>query len=467
MLKNEWKNVEVGSILKKDTQKIKDSVLAKNYLKEGEFKIVSQSKDLVSGYSNDESLLNDLTKPVIIFGDHTQVIKYVDFPFVLGADGVKVFEPYDEYGTKFFYYLLKSINLNSNKYARHFSLLRKEKIPFKKDSLELQNSIISYLSDFEKNDLSEKTYFDFETEEKIKKLHTSNISVSTLLYGFLNQKTYLTKLRQAILQEAIEGKLTADWRVNNPVCLGNPEYDAAALLKTIKTEKQKLITEGKIKKEKPLAPINPDDVPFTLPDGWVWVRLGEVLELISDYHANGSYEILKENVELLDSEDFAIMLRTTNFGAKNLNTYKYISEKAYHFLSKSKLFSGDIIMNKIGDPGATYFVENRGKPMSLAMNLFLLRFSSGNMNNKFSFLYLNSQYYYIKSFANGTATQTITKDAVNKLLFPLPPLAEQNAIVERVDRLLATVNALEQQVQARKTYAEQLMQAVLKEAFAA
>ena len=72
----------------------------------------------------------------------------------------------------------------------------------------------------------------------------------------------------------------------------------------------------------------------------------------------------------------------------------------------------------------------------------------------------------IKSFANGTATQTITKDAVNKLLFPLPPLAEQNAIVERVDRLLAFVNTLEQQVIERKTYAEQLMQAVLKEAFA-
>ena len=92
-----------------------------------------------------------------------------------------------------------------------------------------------------------------------------------------NQQTYLTKLRQAILQEAIEGKLTAGWRVKNPVEKGNPNTDAAALLETIKTEKQKLIAEGKIKKEKPLTPINPDDVPFCLPDGWVWVRLGEVI----------------------------------------------------------------------------------------------------------------------------------------------------------------------------------------------
>lgn len=92
-----------------------------------------------------------------------------------------------------------------------------------------------------------------------------------------NQKTYLTQLRQAILQEAIEGKLTADWRVKNPVQKGNPDHDAQALLETIKAEKQKLRADGKIKKEKPLASINPDDVPFALPDGWVWVRLNELI----------------------------------------------------------------------------------------------------------------------------------------------------------------------------------------------
>jgi len=281
LLKNEWQNVEVGSVLKKDTQKIRDAVLAKNYLKEGKFKIVSQSKDLFSGYSDDESLLNNLTKPVIIFGDHTQIVKYIDFPFVLGADGVKVLEPSDEYETMFFYYLLKAIDLNSNKYARHFSLLRKTKIPFKKNSLELQNLITSYLSDFEKNALSEETYFDFEIEGKIKNLHISNIKVGTLLDELSNQQTYLTQLRQAILQEAIEGKLTADWRVKNPVQRGNPDYDAQALLATIKTEKQKLMADGKIKKEEPLAPINPDDVPFALPEGWVWVRLGEIIKISS------------------------------------------------------------------------------------------------------------------------------------------------------------------------------------------
>ncbi len=108
----------------------------------------------------------------------------------------------------------------------------------------------------------------------LKKL--ASLENSELNREISNQQTYLTKLRLAILQEAIEGKLTADWRVKNPVEKGNPDFDAVALLATIKAEKRKLIAEGKIKKEKPLSPIKPDDMPFALPDGWVWVRLGEI-----------------------------------------------------------------------------------------------------------------------------------------------------------------------------------------------
>ena len=101
------------------------------------------------------------------------------------------------------------------------------------------------------------------------------------------------------MQEAIEGKLTADWRVANPVCLGDPNTDAVALLAMVKAERQKLIAEGTIKKEKLLPPINHDDMPFALPDGWVFVRLGEVAEELStgpfgstlhkyDYIVNGT-----------------------------------------------------------------------------------------------------------------------------------------------------------------------------------
>ena len=97
-----------------------------------------------------------------------------------------------------------------------------------------------------------------------------------------SQKEILSLLRQSILQEAVEGKLTAEWRKNNPAKKGDPEYDASALLEKIKAEKQKMIAEGKIKKEKPLPPIKPEEIPFELPEGWVWCRLGEVCLKITD-----------------------------------------------------------------------------------------------------------------------------------------------------------------------------------------
>lgn len=238
-------------------------------------------------------------------------------------------------------------------------------------------------------------------------------------------------LKKTILQLAVMGKLVPQDPNDEPV---------SELLKRIEQEKAQLVKEGKIKKQKPLPPISEVEKPFELPKGWKFCRLGNILQVISDYHANGGYKILKENVELLDTVDYAIMLRTTNFSEKNYNNYKYITELAYNFLEKSKLYPGDIIMNKIGDPGASFYVDDRGKPMSLAMNLFLLRGQS--VSSRYIFLYLSGNYDYIRSFANGTSTQTITKEAVSGLVFPLPPLEEQYRIVANVDKLMSLCDQL-------------------------
>jgi type I restriction enzyme, S subunit len=135
------------------------------------------------------------------------------------------------------------------------------------------------------------------------------------------------------------------------------------------------------------------------------------------------------------------------------------------FSKKSKVYPGDVIMNKIADPGATFYVEDRGQPMSLAMNLFLIRFNKKYMNSKFAYYYFLAIYSHIVSFSSGTATSTITKDAVRNLRFPLPPAIEQKAIVAKVGNLFAVCDQLEVQISQNQTHAEQLMQAVLKEAF--
>ena len=162
------------------------------------------------------------------------------------------------------------------------------------------------------------------------------------------------------------------------------------------------------------------------------VKLGELLSTLTDYHANGAYKKLKENVELLDEPDFAVMIRTTNFEQEDFtNNLKYINEHAYSFLAKSKVYPNDIIMNKIANAGSSYLMPDLKVPVSLAMNLFLLRVDAAKANSIYIYLYLRVNEAYVKSFANGSVTKTITKDAVRNLEIELPSRTIQDLIAEQ------------------------------------
>ena len=99
------------------------------FLKEGEFPIVDQGQGLVAGFVNDRSRVCSVNPPVIVFGDHTRVIKYVDFEFAMGADGTKVLVPKVESDTKYLYYALKSIDIPAAGYSRHYKFLKETQIP--------------------------------------------------------------------------------------------------------------------------------------------------------------------------------------------------------------------------------------------------------------------------------------------------------------------------------------------------
>ncbi|MEC5166910.1 type I restriction enzyme S subunit [Flavobacterium sp. PL11] len=378
-----------------------------------------------------------------------------------------------------------------------------EKIQFSFPPIEVQKQIIEFLNDLKNNTLQDKTYFNISIENHIKELQNNNVSRKEINSELTHQLDLVKQLRQSFLREAMQGKLLAKAENTNitipPAKAGGYLLDDNAtfseneinrngfqpipndsnpigfsqtgqqLLEKIKAEKAQLIAEKnpssalRVKKEKPLAPITAEEIPFEIPEHWVWCRLGETLDLLTDYHANGGYEKLKENIELLDKEDFAIMLRTTNFHPNKYLAYKYITEKAYNFLGKSKVLAGDLIMNKIGDPGAVFFVDERGKPMSLAMNLFLLRLNK-SISNFYIYSYLDMQKVYVKSFAKGSTSMTITKDAVKELLIPLPPLHEQEQIVTKLEELMGFCDGLEQSIKQSQEYNEMLLQEVLREA---
>ena len=117
-----------------------------NFLKEGDIAVVDQGKKLIAGFYNDTSLAVKTQPPYVVFGDHTRVFKYIDFPFIMGADGTKVLQPKkDNCETKYLYYFFLSINVPNTGYNRHFKYLKNLKIPL--PPLEQQKKIAAILDE--------------------------------------------------------------------------------------------------------------------------------------------------------------------------------------------------------------------------------------------------------------------------------------------------------------------------------
>ena len=167
------------------------------------------------------------------------------------------------------------------------------------------------------------------------------------------------------------------------------------------------------------------------------VQIGKYIEILTDYHSNGSYESLRDNVKLLSKKDYAIMVRTLNFERDDFSTdLIYVNKSAYEHLSKSKVLPDDILTNKIANPGSIYIMPDLHYPVTCGMNLFLIRFSK-EVNQRYMYYCMKNSEAYIKSFAHGTTTKTITKDEVRSIdLLIHTDIEEQN----RIERLLSAID---------------------------
>lgn len=276
------------------------------------------------------------------------------------------------------------------------------------------------------------------------------------------QKSYAKQLRQNILQEAIEGKLTADWRKQHPVQKGNPDYDAEALFEQIQTEKQ----ETK-KSKKSIIPITNNEIPFEIPTNWKWVRLGEIAEILGGF-AFKSYEFKDSGKNLV--------LRLGNIRTGFLRyeaTPAFISNELATQVVDFKIKLNDILVTMTGTRGKRDYLYTLQ-----ILNEHIERYNM-YLNQRLANIrsYCNSTYIYIVmqnellkepifESATGSANQAnIGMNALQNWCSPLPPLAEQKEIVTRVEAKLQTITQLETQIATRETTTKQLMQSILKDAF--
>jgi type I restriction enzyme S subunit len=196
-------------------------------------------------------------------------------------------------------------------------------------------------------------------------------------------------------------------------------------------------------------------------------ELRDFIDVLTDYHANGSYETLKQHVELKESEDYAWMVRSTDFENNFENDKRYIDKHAYDYLTKSCIVGGEIIMSKIGNAGKVYLMPEITRPCSLAMNLFLIRLNA-KLSSKFVYYFLKTSNgtSQIKSRLQGAATQTITKENVRNLLIPVCSQEKQAEIVSRIESLYIETQRLESLYQRKIACLDELKKSLLQQAFA-
>lgn len=296
-----------------------------------------------------------------------------------------------------------------------------------------------------------------EQKEWVKKITELHNRIGVLNKELSNQQTYLQQLRQSILQEAVQGKLTQQNPTDEP---------ASKLLERIKAEKQKLIASGKLKKEKELPPITEDEIPFELPDDWVWCRLGEIITVMDSgwSPACHEYPAEKEKWGVLKTTSVQEMYFLQN---ENKELPNSLTPKTQYEVNV-----GDILITRAGPfnrVGICCLVKEVRSKLIISDKIIRFHLVDKLLDQELITLCLNAgeSKNFIESKKSGMAASqvNISQDNLKLTPIPLPPLSEQQRIVAKVQRLMQMANRLEQQVQQSQIQAQQLLQTVLKEAF--
>lgn len=302
---------------------------------------------------------------------------------------------------------------------------------------------------------------DFDEQEiLIKKINLAQKEsdiLSTEIYG---QLSLVKQLRKQFLQEAVQGKLVKS-KLPETLVQGSEE-SGKELLERIKNEKAQLIAEGKLKKEKPLPPIKPEEIPFEIPENWVWCRLGKIVEFLNGYAFKSEWF----------KEDGVRLLRNVNIGINELtwNDIAYIQQAKADEFKVYYLKEGDIILSldrPIISAGLKISkIKKSDTPCLLLQRV--LKIQPIYVNNEYIYRWFNSDLFINRiNPGRSIGIPHISHNDVSRVLIPIPPLSEQTRIVQKLDELMQICDGLEESIKQSKEQNEKLLQQVLREALIA
>jgi len=276
---------------------------------------------------------------------------------------------------------------------------------------------------------------------------------------FFTEKPNIKKLRESILQLAVQGKLTHHWRGENPGM-----EPASVLLEKIKAEKAQLVKEKKIKKEKALPEITKEEMPDELPEGWVWARFQDI---ILDIEAGKSPKCYTEKAEI--DNWGVIKMSAISWGSFDELENKALPLEIEPAIDK-EIKQGDFILTRANTDEliAKSVIVQKGVRSKLLLNDKTLRFKfPKKVDSEYLNLYNNGlqarKHYKKVSSGTSDSMRNISRENIKMLMIPFPPHQEQQAIVEKVNALMALCDQLELAIEQGQSQVEDLMRSCLRE----
>ena len=385
-------------LVKKVSISPEKKVKQKEYIPQGCLPIVDQGKSLVGGYSNDTSKELLCKLPVIVFGDHTRAVKFIDFPFGPGADGIKVLEPKQGVLPKYLYYATQYLVLclEDKGYARHYQHIEKKEIEI--PEIDEQKRIVAKI------------------EELLSQLDDG--------VGTLNKtKEQLKVYRQAILKKAFEGEFTK-----------------------LKHEKMSVDIEGCSKEEiKNLQEI---------PSAWKYVHLNKLGDL-----GRGKSKHRPRNDARLFEDGKYPFLQTSE--VKNADKYITEYSKMYgeFGLAQSKLWpKGTLCITIAANIAETAFLGIDACFPDSVVGFT----SNENTNPFYIKYFIESQKLRLWAFAPATAQKNINLDTLENLVVPYCSREEQDEVVKEIESRMSVCDDIDKTIDLSLQQADALRQSILK-----
>ena len=435
-------------------------VQTKDVLETGKYPVVDQGKVFIRGYCDDDSRVIRVTAPLIVFGDHTRETKLINFDFVVGADGVKILQPVSLF-TRYYYFALQWLPLDSRGYGRHFKLLRASFIPL--PPLAEQQRIVAKVDELMVLcDRLEAARADREaTRDKLTAASLARLDAPDpetfrddarfaleALPALTARPDQIKQLRQAILNLAVRGKLVPQDPNNEP---------ASELLKRIAKEKARLGIKSV------LLPLEIAEIPFELPAGWSWSCIGEVCSKTgSGSTPRGGKEVYKKaGIPFLRSQN------VYDDGLR-LHDVAYIDPATHERMGGTRVLPRDLLLNITGGSiGRCCRVPDDLGEANVSQHVAILRAALRGMEDFLHRLVLSPYFQaFIFDEQTGAGRGGLPKNRMDQIAVALPPLAEQRRIVTKVDALMALCDRLEASLATADETRRRLLEALLAEALA-